>query len=200
MKLTKTQERTRTQLSAFIQAGHPIAVAVETLRAAAVARAEERANEKIKEIIADFQSHKWDIQQVAPYPDSFKMSRSEWATKEAKYDLYHRLTELAGEYSGRRGQPVYVQMKTSRVQEYVKDAKEAAAIQYDAFVIKLIRKVGEVVSAACEAQAGVWGLSYLRIVRKDGSRETWQTQQIINYSVLGTPYNQWPTRKLKRAH
>ena len=62
------------------------------------------------------------------------------------------------------------------------------------YVAKLTEKVG-----ACDAAAvtgELWQESLL-VVRKGETVERWKTQQILNFSVYGKAFNQWPTRKVK---
>ena len=43
----------------------------------------------------------------------------------------------------------------------------------------------------------MWGYSVLTVTKEDGSVERWKTQQIMNISVLGLLFAQWPSRKMK---
>jgi hypothetical protein len=200
IKLTKSQKATRTSLSTFIAEGHPVAVSVETLREAAIARAAEFSQKKIDSVKKQLEEGNWDREVVAPYPDILRNSREDdYRRKHAFYNLVRRLTESTNTsgYRSFRDKNDFCVMSDKGCEKFIQDNKEMAAIQYDAFVIKLIGKVGPVVKAECASHAGVWGRSTLTVTQKDGKVQNWLTQQIINYSVLGTAYNQWPTRKVK---
>jgi len=79
---------------------------------------------------------------------------------------------------------------------FIKSACENAAFQYDAFIAKLDKKIGEAVSAELSGNH-VWSFSVLTVEKADGSIEHWKTQMIINFSKLGKMFNQFPTRKIK---
>jgi hypothetical protein len=78
----------------------------------------------------------------------------------------------------------------------VEQAREEAGLSFDSYVAKLTSKVGE--CDAAEVTGWLWNHSYLA-VSKGGKAEVWKTQQIINVSVLGKLFNQWPTRLMKGA-
>ena len=68
------------------------------------------------------------------------------------------------------------------------------ASSFDAYVEKLISKIGDCDSA--ELTGHLWTHSVLTIV-KGSNTEQWKTQMIINVSCLGKLFNQFPTRKMK---
>ena len=91
--------------------------------------------------------------------------------------------------------PVPVKMDREEIARFIKNSKEEAAAQYDAFVAKLIRKIGVVETAELTGNH-VWSYSYLNVTKADGTKESWKTQMIVNVSKLGKLFNQWPTRKV----
>lgn len=68
------------------------------------------------------------------------------------------------------------------------------ASSFDAYVEKLISKIGDCDSA--EFSGHLWSHSVLTVV-KGSNTEKWKTQMIINVSCLGKLFNQFPTRKMK---
>ena len=92
-------------------------------------------------------------------------------------------------------EPCLVMMDAGRIELFLKQVALDAAADFDAYVGKLTKKVGDVVSAKVEG--ALWQGSRLTVTKADGSIERWNTQQIINVSVLGKLFNQWPTRKQK---
>ena len=82
-----------------------------------------------------------------------------------------------------------------REAKFVDDTMRDAAAQYDAFIAKLIRKIGDFDSATLTG-SHVWGYSILTVT-KGAATERWGTRQIVNQSVLGKLFNQWPSRKIK---
>ena len=79
---------------------------------------------------------------------------------------------------------------------YIARAIEAAVCSYDQWVSKLSAKVGEASKAELAISSSVWGNSILTVTKQDGSVR-WKTQMIINCSVHGKVFNQWPTRLIK---
>jgi hypothetical protein len=67
------------------------------------------------------------------------------------------------------------------------------------YASKLTAKVGEASNASLTVSSDVWGLSVLTVTKPDGSIKRWRTQVIVNCSVLGKNFNQFPTRLLKET-
>jgi hypothetical protein len=113
-------------------------------------------------------------------------------------NFYLRITtKLPVEFSIWNDKPQFVTINNEGIERIVSAARTDASAQYIAFVAKLIKKIGDDVVDANLSGSHVWGYSYLTITRASGSKECWKTQQILNVSVLGTVFNQWPTRKVK---
>jgi hypothetical protein len=183
---------------------HPIAIAVAPLRAAAIKSAEDWIRERIKTSTALLIARDWDLNKAAPRSDSMKTSRLQYESAMGLRNWLQSLT-LSNEerngpyYSRNRNSPEYRQMAYPNHAEIIEQAKEQAAAQYDAFVCKLIKKIGPVNRALLQEQ-GVWQYSILSVRKLDGPRvrwEHWKTQQIENVSVLGNYFPQWPTRLMK---
>lgn len=83
-----------------------------------------------------------------------------------------------------------------RVARFLDGIRKAAEVDFDQYVAKLSKKVGDDVADA-KIVGYVWNHSILTITKADGSTENWHTQQIVNVSKLGKLFNQWPTRKMK---
>tara|TARA_R110001599_G_scaffold135884_1_gene314236 strand:+ start:40 stop:606 length:567 start_codon:yes stop_codon:yes gene_type:complete len=96
---------------------------------------------------------------------------------------------------GRNDLPIY-RMDADRCERVVTDAKENAAASFERYVAKLNMKCGEVVAAEL-SDGFIWNNSVLTVTKPDGEVEKWSTKMILNFSSLGTPFNQWPTRKMK---
>lgn len=195
-KLTKAEQRIQTALSHLIDLKHPVAMAVEPHRAAAVARAKQRAEQIVAEVEKDLEANGWDCNKCAPYPSS-RAGRIEYIRGRTRYELYMSLTKPP---EGRYGvwnpnAPVIVKMDSEKIRRYISDAQQRASLDFDAFIVKLCDKIGECESATIDAP-DVWGYSFLHVTKSSGP-ETWKTQQIINQSKLGRLFNQWPSRKIK---
>ena len=203
IELSKAEQRTRTELTALIDAKNPVALAVEALREAAITRAAEYAQKRIDAIEEDLKKNGWDMTKACPSPYEHGIGYYDQQSRNRKQALYRSLTERVDAAAFRSSHPRntdpdIVRMSKKGCVRFISDTKHQAAIQYDLFVLKLVKKVGAgVTHAKAEEQAGIWGCSYLEITGDNETAETWKTQQIINYSKLGTPYNQWPTRLMK---
>ncbi len=87
-------------------------------------------------------------------------------------------------------------MDQNGIDRFISNSEQDAALQYDAFICKMVAKVGDVTDATLQGDH-VWSHSILTVTLPDGSQQRWKTQQIVNYSVYGTPYLQWPSRIVK---
>lgn len=175
---------------------HPVARAVAPLREKAIERAEVAARAFIASVAAKLAEHDDDFNAAYPYPSS----------GDRNYLLERRIRAEARSVTRSTGAPVsyapnaplYREVGGDGVGRYVKQAREAADAAYEAFVVKLVSKVGDCESAKIDCTTGVWSYSDIVVVKAGGVREVWRTQQILNRSKRGLWYNQWPTRKLKR--
>lgn len=156
-----------------------IARAVEPLRTAAIERARKEAADLIERTFA---KHAEDPK-FHDYPVGIWNKRVH-SEQKGRYMLLQALTK-----NGARD--------AAKCSQFVIDACEAASMQYTAFIAKLENKIGAHTTATLEG-SHVWGYSILTVTLADGSIQCWKTQQIVNTSVLGTLFNQWPSRKVKR--
>lgn len=176
---------------------HPVAVAVEPLRADAVARAEKFARDYVARLEKLLQAHGMDREKAAPYPNGSAMARDEYMQLRVRYENVRKVTRSTLEFSRRHGAPDPCEMDPFGIDKFVKDVKEDAEYEYTAFICKLVGKIGACVSAELTG-SHVWGFSLLHIRYGVGAPvETWKTQQIVNISKLGKVFNQWPSRKVK---
>jgi len=178
-----------------------IAQAVEPLRADAMDRAEKEARKIIAMVYQTLNENDNDLDKVAPSPRGV-YDRRKYHEMKGKRNMYQALTRWDTErmgYSKKMNDPTYVYVADDLITKFVADARENASLQYDAFIAKLTAKAGAGVTSADLSGSHVWGYSYLTLTMEDGSESVWKTQQIINVSKLGKLFNQWPTRKVKRA-
>lgn len=173
---------------------NPIETAILPIKTDAVESARRIALEVIARRIEKLEAAGWNLDVVAPRPDSFNMSRKNYLAAKAVQNAYRSITTHA--QSSRRFNEPEIRARSPEAEErFVNMMMEGAAIQYDKFVFKLVKKIGDCDSAEIEGNH-VWGHSILT-VRKGENVERWKTQQIVNYSSLGNPFNQWPSRKIK---
>lgn len=169
-----------------------IAAAVLPLKADAIGRAEMDAKATVASMTVKLEAVGWDLERLAPYPRS---SDASYHSKIRARRFYDGLTKCTA-VSRRPHDPCIVVIDNARVAKFIEDAKTDAALQYDAFVMKLEVKVGAHVNAVLKGNH-VWGRSLLTVTTAEGEVQKWRTQQIVNVSKLGRLFNQWPTRKVK---
>jgi hypothetical protein len=178
---------------------NPIEKAVLPLKKDAIARAKETAERDIERIRSDLEAAGGDINQAAPYPkhSSYGMT---YATSRMRYNEFHSVTKAHPDHrpSYRSNEPYFVVIDEDKAKRFIEQRMEWAAADYDSFVIKLVKKIGEVKNAKLHGNH-VWGYSTLVVTKPDGEVQAWKTQQIVNYSKLGKPFNQWPTRRMKNV-
>lgn len=180
---------------------NPIEKAVAPLKKDAMDRAEQEAKAEIEQVRKELEEHGWDINKAAPYPRSFSSYGVNYHMERAKHNRFHALTkeDPAKGYQSNNGvRPLFVVMDDERGQRYVAQRRQWAGEDYDAFVAKLVKKIGEVKKAKLHGNH-VWSYSTLIVTKADGTVEAWKTQQIMNFSKLGKPFNQWPTRQMKKV-
>jgi hypothetical protein len=179
---------------------NPVTAAVLPLKGQAISRAETETHKLVERYAAKLAEHGDDIRAAFPYPKSMYHDRVQYRKLKASHDIAHRITKdkPGSRYHGSMRDPHYRVIDPEQVEKFVQNARDFAAQQYDAFVMKLVGKVGPVTEAKLHG-THVWGYSDLSVRKPDGSVEIWRTQQIVNQSVLGTIFNQWPTRKIGKG-
>jgi len=171
--------------------------AVAPLKVDAIAKARQFALETVARVAADLAAHDWRLDLAAPYPRHSNTFDAAAMAAKAKHNFYSSLADTKpGGY--RPGGPRPCAISEEKVARYVKQTEDDAAASYEAYVAKLVRKIGEVADAKLHGEA-VWNYSLLHIEKPDGAKETWKTHMITNCSVHGKLFNQWPTRKLKHG-
>lgn len=171
-----------------------IAIAVEPIKQASIDAAIEATHEVIAKIKSKLESANWDLNAVFPYPNGFQ-SRASYMAQKAAHDYAHSLVKVVN-YNYKRNSPMIVEMSEAGIARAIDNAAKDAAFQYEAYVAKLIKKVGDCDNAVMGFNNGVWHDSNL-VVTKGDTKEIWNTKCIVNRSVYGKVFNQFPTRKRK---
>ncbi len=169
----------------------PIAAVITPMKEAAVARAVEYAEVRLRELAQGWIGT--DLNSLRP---NARMSKGEYQAAQQHYTLATRLM-VVQKHEGiqRMNTPVIaIRINPHALAKLVKEAGEDAALAFDAYVAKLSAKVGACDSATVEGP--LWLTSVLT-VSKGEKTERWSTKQIINVSSLGKLFNQWPTRLMK---
>lgn len=170
-----------------------IALAVEPLRAEAVERAVNFAKETIAKMTANLEAAEWDLNVVAPYPNS-GVGRPTYMSMNAKRNMYRILFEMNPTNGNRPSDPIFMLRDEESEARFVKMAAESASLEFDAYVAKLVAKVGE--HSTARVTGSLWNYSILTVETPEGEQR-WKTQQILNVSKLNKVFNQYPTRKIK---
>lgn len=176
---------------------NPIEAAVMPLKVDAVERAETFARQSIALMTRKLEAANWNINAVAPRP-SANMGRNEYQMVAAVRRSYEQFTSTLSSSPRLSDAVRFVRVEPAAIERVVRDCKANAAAQYDAFVAKLVGKIGAVQTATLEG-SHVWGYSTLTVVKDTPSNdvERWRTTMIVNRSVRGLLFNQFPTRKMK---
>ena len=175
-----------------------IATAAAPLRAQAIISARASAQAWVDGISATLEAAGWDANVIAPYPSSaIGLSHSAYRSAVLLCQAVASITRTV-----KAGRPMHdpkiVEIDPVAVVKRLDDAEARVIASFDAYVLKLTRKIGYgVMSAALEYESGLWTRSILTVTRGSGDTERWRTTVITNYSVYGLAFNQWPTRKIK---
>jgi hypothetical protein len=173
----------------YMERTTPIAAAVEPLRAAAVDYAAKSAAALAERALAAYEADPESIN--PPLEKLCAMGRTERALHSARVARIRSLCVVKGGKFVR---------DAKKLADFIEAARDAANRHYTSFIEKLEKKVGPHLSASLEGNH-VWSSSVLTVTKTDGGvtivTEKWFTQQIDNISVLGRPFLQWPSRKVK---
>lgn len=173
-----------------------VAAAVEPLRAAAILRAQDYTRDRIAHYKQQLAANGWDVNAVAPRPHS-RMSRSAYAQAGALRAFVTSIVDFVVAPPARtKDAPVIVEASPEREEHMINRAGRDASEDFDVYVNKLADKAGDGVVDAAITGCSLWEGSLLTVVYADRTTAVWKTQQIINISVLGKMFNQWPTRRL----
>lgn len=173
---------------------NPVQAAVEPLKSDAIARAEKEARAIVDRLAKQLADAGNDVAIVAPRPRT-DIGRNGYLEMRSKRDMFNRIVRYRDKYRSFNG-PQIADVCPELVERFVENSKRDAGLQYDAFVQKLVSKVGEATAAEI-AGNHVWSRSTLTVTHPDGTTTRWRTQMIVNVSKLGLLFNQWPTRKVK---
>lgn len=160
-----------------------------------VAMAEKRAKEFVDDKLAALKKAGWDLNKIAPQPNSRTMSQSEYRTAQAKRDLYRSFTKSTQSVS-RPGDPDIREPNKAMIDHYVEMNKKGAQEAYENFMHKMMQKIGKPVVAAT-MKGNIWTNAILTVTTDDGEEQVWHTQMILNFSKYQKMFNQFPSRRKK---
>ena len=180
--------------------------AIEGLRAKAVDFALKNAKAYIAKLTNNLTLVGWDLNKIQPYvPHSlhrqrqvgYTTAKEEHEKARAIRTAYRVLFDLTERYQSEEVPTFILKQSPESEARYLKMVERDANVEFDAYLFKMMRKLGAVTHAEVTEEYGIFQYSFLRVTLEDGTMQTWKTQQIINYSSLGNAYNQWPTRLMK---
>jgi hypothetical protein len=170
---------------------NPIAEAIAPQKNEACERAAASVRARMNSIAATLVGT--DLNITAPMPNG-NMSRKDYLQARAFYGIARQVCMTVREGHSMRAPVMAVAVNVDGIARVANDAYEATAASFDAYVAKLVSKVGDCDEAIVDGS--LWDHSILTVA-KGAAIERWKTQQIINVSVLGNLFNQWPTRLVK---
>lgn len=166
-------------------------------------KAEEAAVSILKRRIAETletlgRYYAWDRYKMQPYPNSLKMGRVEYMENLSKYRFLSEIT-TADKATRMMHEPDFCKADEKKIARALETARVLAGNTFEAYACKLAKKVGTDVVAADAVSEGndLWQASTLQTYHADGTFTAWATKTIVNCSVYGKLFLQFPTRKRK---
>jgi hypothetical protein len=150
-----------------------------------------RANEHYEWIMSRLAEHDFDLDRAAPKPTSHMPREKYLRMQEYRYMLMGMTTPV-----GAGVQAVMRQPSQEKKDAYAAECKSNAIASYEAWVAKIIQKIGKPVVKAT-MNGNPWNGSTIAVTCNDGEEQVWHTQMIINRSVYNKLFNQFPTRRQK---
>lgn len=176
-----------------------IATAIEPKRAAYVAAAVEAAEYRVSQIREKVEA---EGEKAYPRPSS-NLSHRDYMPILNLHNFVWSLCTKQSAYSFKKDstKPDFY-MDDAKVARYLDTVRVDANASFDAYAEKIASKVfAEGVDYSSvkllASSRSLWNESTLEFTAVDGTVTYWKTQIILNCSVLGKLFNQWPTRKIK---
>ena len=94
------------------------------------------------------------------------------------------------------GEPDIRKRNPQKEEKWINEQIKNAELNYDAFIAKMVQKIGEPVVDA-DLKGNIWDNSVLTVKTESGEEQVWITNMIINFSKFGKMFNQFPTRRKK---
>ena len=160
-----------------------------------IAMAEKRAKDFVNDKLEVLKKHGYDLNKVAPSPNSRTMGSSEYKTAQAKRDLYRSITKSTAS-TLRPGEPDIREPRKEMIDRYIEMNKKGAEEAYENFMHKMMQKIGKPVVDA-NMKGNIWTNAILTVTTNDGEEQVWHTQMILNFSKYQKMFNQFPSRRKK---
>ena len=160
-----------------------------------IKRARDEAHAFVAKLLDNLKKHDWDLDKVAPYPNSRTMSANEYKMASNKRSLYKSITGSKGSVM-KPGDPYIVSPEPGLINHYVEMNAKGAEEAYRNFMAKMIEKIGKPVIDAVMT-GNIWTNATLTVTTDDGQQQVWTTKMILNFSKYQKMFNQFPSRRKK---
>jgi hypothetical protein len=153
----------------------------------------EYKDDSINASLKTLKNNDWDINNLL---DS-RMSRSYNMDVQRYYESFtDAVNPQSSHFRSKLREPNIRVEDKKAIKSMLKETAQAAQLNYDKFIAKIVGKVGEPVVSA-ELKGNIWTGCVLTVETKEGETQVWDTKIIINISKLGKVFNQFPTRRKK---
>jgi vacuolar-type H+-ATPase subunit H len=175
-----------------------LAQALEPFRKASIDEASERARRVVEHVREEMAKHGGKLDESAP-------NRADTGSQ-LKRQLFLRLATRIGPRQSLPSRTSTYEVTPEAERSFIDQAEHQAEANYQAYVDKMRRKIakyettsGPITSVTAHSIVGrgdLWGGSTINIRFGDGTLQRWNTKRIVNISVYGMLFNQWPTRQI----
>jgi uncharacterized protein YoxC len=153
----------------------------------------EYKEDHIKAALNTLKKNDWNIDNLL---DS-RMPRSYNMDIQRYYESFTESVNPQSSYSRLQPKEPNIRVEDKKaIKSMLKETAQAAQLNYDSFIAKIVGKVGEPVVDA-ELKGNIWTGCTLTVETKEGETQVWDTKIIVNISKLGKVFNQFPTRRKK---
>lgn len=175
-----------------------LAQALEPFRKASIDEASERARLIVWQVRDELAKHGGKLDEAAP-------NRADIGSLH-KRQLFLRLATRVDKAAALSSRTAVYHVDPEAERRFIDQAEHAAEANFQAYVDKMRGKVkvpeataGPIKKAAAYSinLGSLWNGSTLTVWHDDGSSAEWRTKRIVNISVYGKLFNQWPTRRVK---
>lgn len=179
-KEAKAYERKKIDAKAMVKA-------LEGHRSEYVREAKLRAAKHVEAVLKNIAKYDWNLSKYSP-----NSSRS--VEGKIRMNLARSLTTPVKSSRTMREDEI-VKRNPAGEKRFIDNAVKMAEDNFDAFVAKMVLKVGPVIDA--KMTGTIWTNCNLTVTTDKGETEVWTTKAILNFSKYGKMFNQFPTRKKK---
>ena len=166
------------------------------VRKSFIAKSVEYAKANLNQMVEQLRANDWDLDKVAPRPSTRTDNQWAYREKSATRNYHYRFFKSVESVGMNINAPTIVKLKFDAVERMAREAEDSAAQSFDKYIHKLAGKIGDAVTKAT-LDGNLWSHSILTVTLKDGAVQKWKTMMIINRSIYGKLFNQFPTKLIK---